>query len=748
MAVTYPVLLPMPLGGTLDYLAAEDMALAAGESRTESGAASGRVSRLAPGTLVEVPLGQRKAVGVIWDRPLGPQKPVPLDRLKPVSSVLALPPLPGDLMQLVRFVADYTLNDPGRVLRMALSPSEVLDTPPLRTVVTRGGSGAEDLAEGGPGVRVTPARQQVLDAYTDGLTVAELAARAGVSDAVIRTMIAKAMLGSVSVSRDAPFPAVTPQAGPALNTEQQAATRDLVAAVKAQSFDPVLLDGVTGSGKTEVYFEAIGAAVAFGQQVLVLVPEIGLTQQWLDRFEARFGVRPAEWHSDIGTAQKRRVWQALSAGGAQVVVGARSALFLPFQALGLIIVDEEHDPSFRQEDGVLYHARDMAVMRAKHAHAVVVLSSATPSLETRINVERGRYRVLELRQRFGGAVLPDIQAVDMRRESLTADRWLSEPLKAAVTASLARGEQSLLFLNRRGYAPLTLCRTCGHRFQCSDCTAWLVEHRFRRELHCHQCGAVQPLPDACPSCGDADSLAACGPGVERLFEEVVAAFPDASTVVMTSDTLASPKETRRIIQAIEAGVVDIIIGTQLITKGYHFEALTCVGIVDADLGLKGGDLRAGERTYQQLVQVAGRAGRGDRRGTVYLQTYEPENPVMQAIVAGDGARFYQLEREGRESFHMPPFGRLAALVLSGEDEAAVMDQGRLLARSAPTGHGLEVFGPAPAPLARLRGRFRVRMLVHGHSTARIQPVISAWLARTRMIKGVRVVADIDPYSFL
>ncbi len=719
------ILLPLPLGGTLDYAPGDS---ASGDAQPE------------PGTLVEVPLGARRVVGVIWPNRLGANGAVDTAKLKPIRTVLPLAPLPHDLMELISFVADYTLTDPGRVLRMAMSPSDVLDPPPARTILAK--------ACTPPDFKHTPARRRVLDRFTPGLTVAELARRADVSDGVVRELVKAGVLTAVTRSTHDPYPAPKLQFGPALNAEQSAAAQALISAYDTGAFAPILLDGVTGSGKTEVYFEAIFAAVATGGQVLVLVPEIGLTAQWLARFEARFGVPPALWHSDVGAAEKRRVWQSVGAGSVSVVVGARSALFLPFQNLRLIIVDEEHDPSFRQEDGVLYHARDMAVVRARAAGCPVVLSSATPSLETQLNASGGRYQSLALRTRYGGATLPQIVPVDMRAENLPADRWLSAPLREALQATIAAGEQSLLFLNRRGYAPLTLCRTCGHRFACPDCTAWLVEHRFRKELHCHQCGRVEPMPQHCPTCETEDSLAACGPGVERLFEEVSRSFDDARITVMTSDTLASPKATRAAIAAIEAGEVDIVIGTQLITKGYHFEALTCVGIVDADLGLRGGDLRAGERTFQQLTQVSGRAGRAAKPGRVFLQTYDPQNPVLEAIISGDRDRYYALEAGDREAFSMPPYGRLAALILSGADEAAVMDQGRLLARVGPAGADIRVFGPAPAPFARLRGRFRARLLVHADKAVRIQDVLRAWLGRVRRIKGVRVQVDVDPYSFL
>ncbi len=506
---------------------------------------------------------------------------------------------------------------------------------------------------------------------------------------------------------------------------------------------------MTGSGKTEVYFEGLVEALRDpSAQVLVLVPEIALTSQWMDRFEKRFGTKPVVWHSEIGLAGRRRAWRAIAAGEARVVVGARSALFLPYQNLAFITVDEEHDPSFKQEEGVLYHARDMAIVRAKLAGCPVVLASATPSLETLVNADAGRYESLQLRERHGGAILPEMRSIDMRHEPAEAGTWLSPILVKEIEATLASREQVMLFLNRRGYAPLTLCRTCGHRIECPSCSAWLVEHRFRRELQCHHCGHSCETPKVCPECDNEDTLVACGPGVERMFEEVTSRFPEARVSVMTSDTMTTPSETAKVVHEIADGKLDIIIGTQIVTKGYHFPNLTLVGVVDADLGLRGGDLRAGERTYQQLVQVAGRAGRADKLGRVYLQSYEPEHPVVDALLSGNHEAFLKAEKAARMLHHMPPFGKLVALILSSEVMADALEQGRKLASCAPVEHGVDFVGPAPAPMARVRGQHRFRMLVHARKETKIQPIIREWVLRAQKVKGVRIKIDIDPYSFM
>ena len=571
----------------------------------------------------------------------------------------------------------------------------------------------------------------------------------GVSEAVVRGMIKLGLLEGVERLRDRPYLPPDPTLpGPDLTDEQTAA----VAALKTsldKGFRPTALEGVTGSGKTEVYFEAIAEVLKKPEaQVLILLPEIALTNQLLDRFEARFGARPIEWHSDLGKAERRRAWRSVIAGEARIVVGARSALFLPFTHLSLIIVDEEHDQSFKQEEGVPYHARDMAVMRANLAECAIILSSATLSYETLANIERERYARVTLKKRYGGATLPDISGIDMREEKLPADRWLSNKLVEELKATLARGEQGMLFLNRRGYAPLTLCRTCGTRIECPDCTAWLVEHRLKARLICHHCGYSVPKPKHCPECGDTESLAICGPGVERLEEEVATLFPSAKRLVMTSDTMTSPAKAAEMVAKIATGVADIIIGTQVITKGYHFPNLTLVGVIDADLGLKGGDLRAGERTFQQLEQVAGRAGREHLKGHVFIQTFMPENPVMAALLSGDKPRFITEDMKQRRQYGMPPFGRLASVVISGPKHRDVEDFAHVLARAFPGRDGVQLFGPAQAYMARLKGQFRYRLLVKAGRNVHLQNLIRGWMDGLKIPPRVKAKIDIDPYSFL
>lgn len=697
-----------------------------------------------PGSLVEVPLGPRRILGAVWrdgsDAAALASASVGDNRLRPVAAVHPLPPLPAELMRLVEWTADYYLAPAGAVLRMCV-PSVAL---------AQGGRPIiEYRATGRTPPRMTPQRSAALERIgTHQGSIRDLAQRSGASEAVLRGLVHAGALEAVALTPDSAPPLPDPDfAPPALSAEQAAAAGELTTSIGA-GFQPFLLDGVTGSGKTEVYFEAIAETLRRGQQVLLLLPEIALTEPMLRRFAARFGCPPVAWHSGLRQSERRANWQAIAAGTAGVTVGARSALFLPYANLGLIVVDEAHEASFKQEDGVHYHARDVAVMRAKFADVPVILASATPAIESRAQVEAGRYRALSLPARYGGATLPPIRAIDLREEQPERGAWLAPSLVAGIAERLERGEQSLLFLNRRGFAPLTLCRTCGHRFQCPNCTAWMVEHRLARRLSCHHCGETIPPPRVCPECNNEDTLVACGPGVERIADEVRARWPEARTAIVTSDTLWNPERAAEFVEAMEAGMIDIVVGTQLVTKGYHFPNLTLVGVVDADIGLSGGDLRASERSFQQIAQVAGRAGRGDKPGEVLVQTRAPESPVIAALVAGDAEAFYAAETEARREAAMPPYGRLAAIIVSSEDADAAQRTARALADAAPEKEGFEVWGPAPAPLAMLRGRHRHRLLVHAARSFPMQDALRQWLGSCEWPAKVRVNVDVDPYSFV
>jgi len=718
------VLIPLPLDGPYDYRLPVDMTAEIG-------------------SFVAVPLGNRLVAGVIW----GPStdSDVPEEKLREIAALLEVPPLPQANRSFVEWVAAYYLAPPGNVLRMAMSVASALEPPSTKPAYRRADVDIEALR-----IKPTPARRRVLDAASDGFAhpAGELANMAGVSTSVIKGLADGGALETVQIPDEARWTPPDPNLpGPDLSGDQKTAADQAVAAAN-DGFSVTLLDGVTGSGKTEVYFEAIAETLAAGKQVLVLLPEIALSSQWLARFEQRFGAAPAEWHSDLTQWQRRRTWRGIAEGRARIVVGARSALHLPYPELGLIVVDEEHETAFKQEDGVAYHARDMAVVRGRLADFPVILVSATPSLESLLNAKEGRYRLLHLPERHGVATMPAVQLIDITKDKPGRQQWLTPTLRKALEDNLAAGEQSLLFLNRRGYAPLTLCRTCGHRLACPNCSAWLVEHRFTRSLQCHHCGFTTGVPKHCPSCDDADSFAACGPGVERLLEEATLLLPEARIEVVTSDTVRGPLQAAAFVDRMEKGEIDVVIGTQIVAKGYHFPRLTLVGVVDADLGLNGGDLRAGERTYQLMYQVAGRAGREGLPGRVMLQTASPAAPVMQALARHDRDGFLEAELRMREEFDFPPYGRLAALIVSGPDEGMVDRVAQAIGRAAPHGKGLTVLGPAPAPLALLRGRHRRRLLLKTSREVSVQKVLVDWLGKVTVPNAVRLQVDVDPYSFL
>ena len=697
---------------------------------------------LQPGEVVSVPLGVREVTAVVWAANPNPD-PRLHNRLKDVGDKLEVPRRREELRALVDWVANYTLSARGMVLRMTLRMGEHLGPERVRLGVR---------LVGDPPQRMTAARRRLVEVLSDRLQhgKSDAAREAGVSVGVIDGLVDEGTLAVEPMPRPPPPPAPDPAfAAPDFSPEQDVAARTLRDLAARDGFAVALLDGVTGSGKTEVYFEAVAEAVKRGKQVLILMPEIALTGQFLDRFAMRFGVRPLEWHSELTPRSRARNWAAIAAGEAHVVVGARSALFLPYADLGLIVVDEEHDQAYKQSDGVHYHARDMAVVRAHIAKIPIVLASATPSVESEVNARKGRYVRVPLPSRFGGQHMPQIDAIDLRRAPPPRGRFISPPLAEAIRDAVERREQALLFLNRRGYAPLTLCRACGHRFACTICDAWLVDHRFRQRLVCHHCGFSMPRPHQCPHCGAEESLAAIGPGVERLQEEAAALFPDARTMVLSSDLITSIETMRSELNEIAEGRVDIIIGTQLVAKGHNFPRLNLVGVVDADLGLSNGDPRAAERTFQLLNQVIGRAGRDQGRGVGLLQTHQPEHPVMKALVACDREAFYATEIESRERTGYPPFGRLASLIVSAGDRPTAEGFARRLASMAPLDERIQVLGPAEAPLAVIKGRYRFRLLVKSGRGVDLSGYLRDWLAAGPKTKGnLKLEVDVDPQSFL
>jgi primosomal protein N' (replication factor Y) (superfamily II helicase) len=724
-----PILMPVALDQTYDYLLPEGL-------------------EPQPGQFVLVPFGPQFRMGIVWDKPVGPEdaKAVDPKKMKAVSEILhEVPPLPATTMRFTEWIAKYTLAPLGMVARMMMGASAVFEPQKPRFGVT-----IVPGAQHPP--RMTPARAKALEIAADGLirSKSALAEASGCTSGVIDGLVKSGCLVEVAIPEK-----VYARPNPAnmdveFSEAQAQAVQTLQASIDGRSFSVSLLDGVTGSGKTEVYFEAVARALLAKVQVVILLPEIALTSQFMDRFKARFGCAPAEWHSALSPQERARVWRAAATGEARVIVGARSALFLPYKELGLIVVDEEHDQSFKQDDRVHYQGRDMAVVRAALGKFAVVLASATPSIESHVNARNGKYRHIVLPGRFSGVEMPDVKPIDMRRDQPDKGRWLSPPLVEAVRETLEKGQQSLLFLNRRGYAPLTLCRKCGHRFECPQCAAWLVEHRFKNRLNCHHCGFSVPLPKHCPSCNEADSLSACGPGVERVAEEVAERFPNARQVILSSDLIPGLTEMREIIKKIEQGEADIIIGTQIVAKGHNFPDLTLVGIVDGDLGLAhGADPRAGERTFQLLHQVTGRAGRRSIRGRGLVQTHMPDHAVMQAIVSGDRDAFLENEIQSRQSGLLPPYGRLAAIVVSARDKEMAELTARDIAHRAPASDRIVVLGPAEAPIALIRGRFRWRLLVKSPREQDIQAYLREWMSAVpKLPTDIRISVDIDPYNFL
>ena len=713
------MLLPLPLSGAYDYAVEAD-------------------GPLMRGRLVRAPLGSRSLLGVVWGHAEGA---VASEKLR-VAGALERHCLPERLCDFVDWVARYTLSPPGAVLAQALRVKDAFDAETPRKALIK--------TDHEPQVRLTDARSRVLARMADGLarTPSEIAELASVSPGVVTGLAHAGALDWVDLPEFGRVPDPDPDYNPAsLTPDQLRAGEHFRDAVKKREFAVALLDGVTGSGKTEAYFEGIAEALGAGAQVLILLPEIALTVQFLDRFAARFSCRPLEWHSDLTDRERRRVYRAVFSGEARVVAGARSALFLPFTRLGFIVVDEEHEQAYKQEDGVIYHARDMAVVRARLENCPIVLSSATPSLETYVNARNNKYEWLKLARRYGAADMPAVKLVDLRKEAGEPGQFLSPSLRAALTETLAAREQALLFLNRRGYAPLTLCKLCGHKETCRNCSAWMVEHRYRKRLVCHHCAFEIAIPERCPQCNAEGSLIACGPGVERIEEEFRASFPDARIAIASSDTFSGPAQAQAVIRALAQGDVDVLIGTQIVAKGHHFPQLTLAGIIDADLGGSAGDPRAAERSFQLLHQVAGRSGRGEKPGQVLIQTRNPDDPVMQALARGSRDDFLDQEARTRERNLTPPFGRLAAIILAGADPARVHEAGRALALAAPKVRRLSVWGPAPAFYQVLRGRTRERLLVQAEKTIDIQAYLRAWLASVKVPNGVRVTVDVDPVSF-
>lgn len=698
---------------------------------------------LQPGSIVQIPFGKRDLYGVV--SVLKNKTSTPPHKIKDVISVVTWCALKEQDLAFLKWMSDYTMIPKGLVLKMFLSsPMAFEPEKPLYAYkISKDFSGS-----------LTDKQRLVVKWFkgkTTAYSSADIQKGAGVSAAIVKGTLGKGALilvpfSTVSKNPDENYLKMS------YSPEQQEVVESLSRAVAAQRYEAILVEGVTGSGKTEVYFEAIAQALRERRQSVVLLPEISLTPQWLERFEKRFGTEPVGWHSQMTPVQRRKAWQRIAKGEAPVIVGARSALMLPYLNLGLIIVDEEHETSYKQEESAIYHARDMAVARAYHLGVPIVLVSATPSLESYVNAKEGKYTFLKLPHRHGGATLPSLEIVDMRSHDKKATQgtiqFMATKVRAALVDAVSKGEQALLFLNRRGYAPLTLCRGCGERLECPHCTAWLVQHKSMERLQCHHCGFVAKRPKTCPKCEEEESFIPCGPGVERIAEEVKALLPEARVLIMASDAFETTADLVKAIERIQKGEVDVIIGTQMMAKGHHFPKLTLVGVIDADLGLSGGDLRACEKTYQLLQQVSGRCGRAEKKGHVLLQTYYPDHPVLQALVANDKGAFIKQEILMRQTAAMPPYTRLAALICSSQDQQLVEQWVRTLGRNAPRIEGVEVLGPAQAPMAILRRYHRWRFLVRAPKNYPLQKYLKSWLATLEVPRQIKLQIDIDPISFM
>lgn len=717
------ILFPLPIGKLFDYTVPEKETVQAG-------------------SYVIAPFGPNKRIGVVWK--VVPENEEPNRKLKSISEVFAVPPMPKRMRDFIEFVAKYTVKQLGQVLKLSMRSLEAFKNAPSITTYELTG----DIPQ-----RLTPTRKAVISAISSmkSPTLSELAKEAGVSTSVVKGMVKIGVLRTVETSSDKPFTLPIPtESKKALTNEQLSAVASIRIAQDAKNFAPIVVDGVTGSGKTEVYFEAIAKALRDDEkaQILILLPEIALTQSILKRFADRFEAEPTVWHSELSDSQRRRAWREVAFGRARIVVGARSALFLPFTKLGLIVIDEEHDTSYKQDEGVNYNGRDIAVAKAKFEDACILLGSATPSLESTSNTESGRYGLVTLSARPGTARLPDIKLIDMRKQSPDKGRSLSATLVNEIRETAQRGEQSLLFINRRGYAPLVLCKSCGEKLMSPDTHSWLTEHLSSGRLICHLTGYSIPKPKKCPKCDMDHSLIGIGPGVERIAEEVVGFLPHATVEVFSSDTTETAEDTKNMIERMARGEIDVLVGTQIVAKGHNFPNLTLVGVIDGDSGIKGGDPRAGERTFQLLSQVAGRAGRAEKPGRAFIQTYSPDNPAMIALAAGDRDGFMRIERDMRSELGLPPFGRLAALIVSAPSANEANDAGRTIAQSAPNAKNVKVFGPAPAPITMIRGRHRRRFLVQSPRNVDLSAFMSTWRKSFKLPRNVRVNLDIDPYSFL
>lgn len=715
------IAVPCPLYRVFDYLPPAGVDAAA----------------LQPGLRVRVPFGRQRVIGVLLET--AAHSELPAAKLRRVDSLLDDTPLIGaDLLQLARWAAAYYQHPPGEVMEH-LFPGLLRRgrAAPTRDeyywrLTAAGRTLAADALQRAP-------RQQAvwsaLHAAPDGLPAAQLPA-----SAALRALLAKGLVERFAQAATPPSRAAMP--GPALNDAQQAAVQAVTG--QLDSFHAVLLDGVTGSGKTEVYLACAAAALAAGRQVLVLVPEIGLTPQLLARFESRLGVPVAAYHSALSEGERHAAWRAAQQGTARVLLGTRSAVWTPLPALGLIVVDEEHDPSYKQQDGFRYSARDLAVLRAQRGSLPVLLGSATPALETLHNVMLRRYRQVHLPERAGGAAHPALHLLDIRGQPLRGG--LGAVLESAIGRHLDAGGQVLLYLNRRGFAPLLMCHACGHSLQCARCDARLTYHRTAGRLRCHHCGAERAVPQQCPACGSL-ALQVLGKGTERLEDALTERFAGIGLARIDRDTTRARGALGKLLAEVHSGAAQLLVGTQMLAKGHDFPNLTLVGVVDADQGLFSTDFRAAERLVQTILQVAGRAGRADKPGEVLIQTHHPEHPVLRQLLAGDYAACAASLLAERHAAGLPPYQHLALLRAEAVQRAPALAFLEAAAAQAGQPAGVSFAGPAPAPMERRAGRYRAQLLLSSASRAELQAFLAGWVPALAELPGTRRVRwsiDVDP----
>ncbi len=689
------------------------------------------------GTIVKVPFGKKMVLGCVWENKTNISNKYKTKTIDVVFSNLVLE---EKTILFIKWMAKYTVSQLGNILKMVAPSFVLLEKKPKMYLIKNKNFLYKKLSS---------QRQKVMELVDNKeMTIKEIIHSTDVDRGLIKRMIKdKNLMERISKEKFFTTNNQVKKEKVLLNPEQQKAFDIIELEMKKTNPQPVFLDGITGSGKTEVYFKLIEKNSIINLQTLVMLPEIALSKQWLSRFEERFGFVPLVWNSSLSLKRKKNIWESILKSEVDVIVGTRSSLLLPFKNLGLIILDEEHDSSYKQEEGVIYNARDMAIVKAKISQAQIVLVSATPSIETYNNVKVGKYKRVMIKNRYGISKLPSSFLIDMKKDILAKEgKWISERAIKEVAEALSKNEQSLVFINRRGYAPLSLCKECGYRYSCNNCDAWLVYHQSKNLLQCHHCNYQTKLPKYCKNCKKKDTLIPYGPGVERIAEEVRGIFSESNIEIVSSDTSNNEKFSN-ILKRIEKNDINIIIGTQVIAKGYDFPNITKVIIVDFDLSLYGGDLRAGEKTYQLISQVSGRAGRGEKHGKVFIQTYDTENSIIKALLKGDRDDFLERELSFRKVSNLPPYGKLVSIIIYGLDKSKVEKTSNNVKKYFNK-HEITALGPAPSPIPFLRNNYRFRLLLKIKLSFNVQNYLSKLPNDIALETGVKLKIDIDPYNFL